>query len=299
MILSFVLVILTNALTAKSIQICGDGKCSGNETVETCPQDCAKQNLPNLGVNLLLLKTVESFPDPCGPIPPNAIEVSTTADLVSAAKTPGAVIQLAPGNYEPSVGSWETPEYGPFMANLLLRGVTLIGAGEGATTIVLQGGADAALYTYGDATLRNLTIDARYNSQIAALDIGHVTMCKVTVNFSSSHSWGIILNPWHGGSASISMYETTLSHPDGVNKMASGLWLQTCSSADPVTMSAEIHDSHISGWYEGVLYYTGDGSCGSISVNTDCKGFSDNTYNVNEVHCPGGGQPCVANEKCP
>jgi len=236
--------------------------------------------------------------DPCGPIPPGAIEVSSTEALIDAVKSPGAVIQLAPGNYDPPVGSWETPEYSPFMANLLLRDVTLIGSGQGATTISLSGGDSAALYTYNDATLRNLTIEALPGSQVAALDHRNLTICDVTFNFSSTHAWGIVLNPWHGGSTSVGLYNTVLSHPFGGTR-GTGLFLQTCSSPDTVNLSATIQDSHISGWYEGVLYYTGYGSCGSVSVNTDCEGFSNTEWNVNETNCPAEGVPCTANEQCP
>jgi PKD repeat protein len=236
--------------------------------------------------------------DPCGSIPGSAIEVSTTEDLIAAAKNPGAVIQLAPGTYDPPVGSWETPEYGPFMANLLLRNVTLIGAGRGATTIELAGGDFAALYTYNDATLRNLTVDALPGSQVAALDHRNVTICDVDFNFSSSHAWGIILNPWHGGSTSIGLHNSTLSHPLG-GTLGTGLFLQTCSSPEVVNLNAVIRESQISGWNEGVLYNTGYGSCGSVSVSTDCNGFSNNTWNVKEANCPAEGQPCVAIERCP
>jgi hypothetical protein len=236
--------------------------------------------------------------DPCGPIPPGAIEVSTTEALIDAVKSPGAVIQLAPGDYDPPVGSWETPEYSPFMANLLLRDVTLIGSGQGSTTISLPGGDLAALYTYNDATLRNLTVDALPGSQVAALDHRNLTLCDVTFNFSSTHAWGIILNPWHGGSTSVGLYKTVLSHPVGGTR-GTGLFLQTCSSPDTVNLSATIQDSQVSGWYEGVLYYTGYGSCGSVSLNTDCEGFSNDEWNVNETNCPAEGQSCVDIEKCP
>ena len=236
--------------------------------------------------------------DPCGPIPPGAIEVSSTEALIDAVKSPGAVIQLAPGNYDPPVGSWETPEYSPFMANLLLRDVTLIGSSQGATTITLSGGDSAALYTYNDATLRNLTVDALPGSQVAALDHRNLTICDVTFNFSSTHAWGIVLNPWHGGSTSVGLYKTVLSHPVGGTR-GTGLFLQTCSSPDTVNLSATIQDSQVSGWYEGVLYYTGYGSCGSVSLNTDCEGFSNDEWNVNETNCPAEGQSCVDIEKCP
>jgi hypothetical protein len=236
--------------------------------------------------------------DPCGPIPQGAIQVSTTQALIDAVKSPGAIIQLAPGIYDPPIGSWEAPEYGPFMANLLMRNVTLIGAGQGATTIELPGGDLAALYTYNNGTLRNLTVDALPGSQVAALDHRSLTLCDVTFNFSSTHSYGVILNPWHGGSTAVALYNTTLSHPVG-GTQGTGLWLQTCSSPDPVNINATIQDSEITGWYEGVLYDTGYGSCGSISLNTDCEGFANNNWNVLESNCPGEGEPCTANEKCP
>ena len=236
--------------------------------------------------------------DPCGPIPPGGVEVSTTDDLIAAAKNPGTIIKLAPGEYAPPIGSWDTDQYGPFDANLLLENITLIGAGEGATTLVLQGGDLAALYGYKNTTLRNLTIDAVSGSQVASLDHRNLTICNVTFNFSSNHAWGIILNPWHGGSTSFNMYESSLIHPPGGTR-GSGVFLQTCSSPDAVNLSATIKESLLSGWYVAVEYYTGYGSCGSISVDTDCSGFSGNTWNVLESYCPAEGEPCEGIDHCP
>jgi len=236
--------------------------------------------------------------DPCGPIPPGGVEVSTTDDLIAAAKNPGTIIKLAPGEYAPPIGSWDTDQYGPFDANLLLENITLIGAGEGATTLVLQGGDLAALYGYKNTTLRNLTVDALSGSQVASLDHRDLTMCNVTFNFSSSAAWGIILNPWHGGSTSFNMYESSMIHPPGGTR-GSGVFLQTCSSPDAVNLSATIKESEFSGWYVAVEYYTGYGSCGSISVDTDCLGFSGNTWNVLESYCPAEGEPCQGIDHCP
>jgi len=237
---------------------------------------------------------------PCGPLPSNVIDVSDDDELYAALTTApaGSVVLMAPGTYTPPIRLWDTDQYGPFNANLLLENITLIGAGEGATTLVLQGGDLAALYGYKNATLRNLTVDALPGSQVAALDHRNLTICDVTFNFSSTHAWGIILNPWHGGSTSVGLYNTVLSHPVGGTR-GTGLFLQTCSSPDTVNLSATIQDSQISGWYEGVLYNTGYGSCGSVSLNTDCEGFSNNEWNVNEANCPAEGVPCTANEQCP
>jgi hypothetical protein len=94
------------------------------------------------------------------------------------------------------------------------------------------------------------------------------------------------------------LYNTVLSHPVGGTR-GTGLFLQTCSSPDTVNLSATIQDSQISGWYIGVLYDNGSGSCGNVSLNTDCEGFSNNEWNVMDENCPGEGEPCTANEQCP
>jgi hypothetical protein len=244
---------------------------------------------------------IEAWVDsPCGPLPSNVIDVSDDDELYAALTTApaGSVVLMAPGTYTPPIRSWDTDQYGPFDANLLLENVTLIGAGEGATTLVLQGGDRAALYGYKNTTLRNLTVDALSGSQVASLDHRNLTMCNVTFNFSSSHAWGIILNPWHGGSTSFNMYESSMIHPPGGTR-GSGVFLQTCSSPDAVNLSATIKESQFSGWYLAVEYYTGYSSCGSISVDTDCLGFSGNTSNVLESYCPSEGAQCQAIEHCP
>jgi hypothetical protein len=64
----------------------------------------------------------------------------------------------------------------------------------------------------------------------------------------------------------------------------------------PGTVTAEIRNSQISGWGEGVSFDSG--SCGSISVSTDCEGFSNNLYyKVVDWSCSEG--TCNPIEYCP
>ncbi len=238
--------------------------------------------------------------DPCGGQPQPDIEVSTEGELQDALQTmsPGSVIKLAAGTYSPPLMQWPTPEFGPFGANLLVRDMTLVGAGSGQTTIVMTGDpyGGIGLKTYGSATIKNLTIEGGEAEPIIdCLDAQHVTLCDVTVEAGSNTDFGIIWGPWNGGSTSLSIYDSTLAHPNR-EQLATGIMLQSCYET-PATVSATVSDTNVSGWLEGVVYYTGEGQCGSVSVTADCEGFSNNEYNVVQVNCGGG--MCTYNDQCP
>ncbi|MBW1905748.1 MAG: PKD domain-containing protein [Deltaproteobacteria bacterium] len=238
--------------------------------------------------------------DPCGSIGGNVIDVTTESELQSAlmSASPGSTVRLAAGTYSPPIIDWPTPEFGPFGGNVLVQDLTLMGAGEGQTTIVMTGDpyAGLGLKTYGNATLRNLTIDAGDSEPaIDCLDAKHVTLCNVTLLASSTTDFGIIWGPWSGGSTSLSLYDSTLAHPDR-EQFGIGIFLQSCYET-PAIVSAELSLTSVSGWGQGVLYSSGEGQCGSVSVSADCDGFSNNDYNVVEETCSGG--VCTTNEQCP
>ena len=135
--------------------------------------------------------------DPCGELPSEVIDLTPDDDLFVALTTApaGSAVRLGPGTYEPPLTQWPTPEFGPFGANVLVKDLTLIGAGEGQTRIVMTGDAygGIGLKTYGTATLRNFTIVAGQSEPaIDCLDAKRVTMCNVTVEASSSTDFGII-----------------------------------------------------------------------------------------------------------
>jgi PKD repeat protein len=238
--------------------------------------------------------------DPCGALPHNVVDITPEDDLfVALTSAPtGSAVRLAAGTYYPPIVQWPTPEFGPFGANVLVRELTLIGAGEGQTRVVMTGDpyAGLGLKTYGNATLRNLTIDARDSEPaVDCLDAKQVTLCNVTIEASSTTDYGIIWGPWNGGSTSLSIYNSTLVHPDREH-VGFGISLQSCYQP-PAIVTAELSLTSVSGWGNGVSWFTGDGECGSISVTADCDGFSNNDYNVVEWVCTGG--VCTANEKCP
>ena len=135
--------------------------------------------------------------DPCGELPSEVIDLTPDDDLFVALTTApaGSAVRLGPGTYEPPLTQWPTPEFGPFGANVLVKDLTLIGAGEGQTRIVMTGDpyGGIGLKPYGNATLRNFTIVAGQSEPaIDCLDAKRVTMCNVTVEASSSTDFGII-----------------------------------------------------------------------------------------------------------
>jgi hypothetical protein len=228
------------------------------------------------------------------------IEVSTEAELQDALRTmsPGSVIKLAAGTYHPPLMQWPTPEYGPFGANLLVRDMTLVGAGDGQTTIVMTGDpyGGIGLKTYGSATIKNLTIEGREAEPIIdCLDAQHVTLCNVTLEAGSNTDWGLIWGPWNGGGTSLSLYDCTFAHPNR-EQMGTAIQLQSCYDP-PATVAASLRQTLVHGWGIGVSYDSGSDNCGSISVTTDCDGFSNNDYNVLESSCGGGS--CDYIEHCP
>jgi len=179
-----------------------------------------------------------------------------------------------------------------------LRELTLMGAGEGQTTIVMTGDpfAGLGLKAYGNATLRNLMIEARDSDPaVDCLDAKQVTLCNVTIEASSTTDYGITWGPWNAGSTSLSLYNSTLAHPRR-DQMGTGISLQSCYET-PAIVSVEFSLTRISGWGEGVSWFTGKGECGSISVSADCDGFSNNDYTVVEWSCNAG--QCTTNESCP
>ena len=238
--------------------------------------------------------------DPCGALPSNIIDVTPDDDLFVALTTApaGSAVRLGPGIYYPPLMQWPTPEFGPFGANVLVRELTLIGSGEGQTRIVMTGDeyGGIGLKTYGNATLRNFTIEAgQAEPAIDCLDAKHVTMCNVSLEASSSTDWGLIWGPWHGGSTSLSLHDCTFIHPNR-EQIGTAIQLQSCYDP-PASVSAEISLTRISGWGSGVDFQNGSSGCGPISVSADCDGFSNNDYNVVETVCSDGS--CDYTDHCP
>ena len=68
-LLLFVLIVSTIAWAAKPVPVCGDGKCRGDETVDTCPEDCAAGSYCGDGV-CDAEETSANCPEDCDAPPP-------------------------------------------------------------------------------------------------------------------------------------------------------------------------------------------------------------------------------------
>ena len=180
---------------------------------------------------------------------------------------------------------------------MVVKDLTLVGAGEGQTVLVMNGNpyVGFGFKTYGNATVRNLTIDPR-DSEPAfdCWDAKDVKLCNVTIQASSATDYGLIWAPWHGGPTYLGFFDSTLAAPAPQNDPI-GMLVQACYNP-PADVTVEIRNSEISGWGEGVSF--DNGVCGNISVSTDCEGFSNNVYyNVVDWNCSEG--TCNPIEHCP
>lgn len=245
--------------------------------------------------------------DPCGPVPAHDVEVTTEAELQNALLTmpAGSVIKLAAGGYSPPAISWPINDlgYDNFEAVALVRDLTLVGAGKGATTLYISGGApDAYLLTWGDATLRDLTIEVLPDGAIFSENPGTVSMCNIDVNFPANQQTGYQFAPASNGTATLNLYESAITRAPGGSFIATGISINTCWQQDTTNANAvaNIYDSRIAGWTRGVQYDTGTlSSCEwTAAVNTDCKGFSNELFNVLEVRHTSDTEGTV-HEHCP
>ncbi len=235
---------------------------------------------------------------PCGPLPGNVIQVTADDDLhdVLTAAPGGSVILLAPGNYAPPIHDWTLPDDGGLWpSQALLVDVTLAGSGEGETTLSMTGDPYGAvgLSTYGSATIRDLTIEAREFWGVSCVNPENVTLCNVTVETYRNDA--ITWNPWPGRAlSSLTVYESTLRN---VGSQQSGAGVDLYCYEEGGDIRADIQKSHISGWLSGVSYTLSTEESCTISVSTDCEGFTDNESNVLRAMCDP--PTCEAQEECP
>jgi hypothetical protein len=226
------------------------------------------------------------------------IHVTADDDLydVLTAAPGGSVILLAPGNYTPPIRDWTLPDDGgTWPSQALLIDVTLAGSGEGRTTLTMTGDPYGAvgLSTYGSATIRDLTIAAREFWGVSCVNPENVTLCNVTVETFGNDA--ITWNPWPGRAlSSLTIYESTL-HNVGSQQSGAGVDLYCYEEGGDIT--ADIQKSHISGWLSGVSYTMSTQESCTISVSTDCEGFTDNEFNVLRAMCDP--PTCDAQEECP
>lgn len=129
--------------------------------------------------------------DRCGSLPSNVIEVTDEDELHAALSTHsgGEVIKLSAGTFTPPIRTWPLPEderVGTWDTQVLVRNVTLAGAGPGQTTLRMRGNefATVGLTTVGRATLRDLTIDAGDFWGVTAIAAKELILCNVTIECS-------------------------------------------------------------------------------------------------------------------
>lgn len=224
--------------------------------------------------------------DRCGALPSNVIDVSDDDELYAALATAGAgsVIKMSAGTYTPAQHDWTLPEGGgEWPAHVLVQNMTLAGSGKAETTIMVRGDEfrSVGLTTYGSVTLRDLTIDAGVFAGVSAIAAKDLTLCNVTIFTTDGDA--LYYTQWPGnGDGLLGIYDSELINASSVRHMGADL---SCleESGD---IGVEILNSQISGWYVGISYTNYSGSSCSVSLATDCKGFSNNeAANVSHVEC--------------
>jgi len=221
--------------------------------------------------------------DRCGALPTNVIDVTDDDELYAALSTAsgGEVIRMAPGTYRPVPRSWTLPDdWGEMPAHAFVNNLTLAGSGKGETTLVLRGDdySSVGVVTYGTATIRDLTIDSGTFPAISAVAAKSLTLCNIFTYTTEDDA--LYLGQWGvSGGGFLGIYNSSLQYSGDVRHSA--MYLQCEETAG--NLGVEILNSEISGWYVGVSYTNySDNTC-SVSVATDCQGFSNNEL-ANVMH---------------
>jgi len=226
--------------------------------------------------------------DRCGALPSNVINVSDEEGLYPALTTApaGSAVKLAAGTFTPPIREWPLPEderVGTWDTQVLVRNVTLAGAGQSETTLAMRGDefGSVGLTTVGTVTLRDLTIDAGAFWGVTAIAAKDLILCNVTVQTHGAD--GVQFSQWPGGGDGfVGIYNSTILFTGSESQTGMDLYCLDESG----NIGAEILNSNIAGWYVGVSYtnYT-DQTC-SVSLATDCQGFSNNELaNVMHIEC--------------
>jgi PKD repeat protein len=228
--------------------------------------------------------------DPCGPLPSNVINATDEDGLYAAltAAPSGSVVKLPAKTFVPPIRDWPLPEEertGEWTTQVLVKDVTLAGAGAGQTTLSMRGDefGSVGLTTFGNVTLRDLTIDAGEFWGVTAIGAKSLTLCNVTVETRGAD--GVQFSQWpEGGDGFLGIYNSNITYLGSISERHAGMELSCLDQSGDIAV--EIRDSNISDWYVGVSYtnYSTD-NC-SVSVSTDCKGFSNNELaNVMHTEC--------------
>ncbi len=232
--------------------------------------------------------------DPCGALPANVTDVSTTAELVAAVHAGSSTIRLAAGTYTPAVQTW--PRCWDNYASLGLSDQTLVGAGPGQTIIDMSG-AGACIWAQGRVTLRNLTVIERSPYlAILAGNIDDLICCNMNLEVKAQCD-GLSFEPWYPGSNSLYLFNCNWTGP-GQASNYSGVLTLTPNTDN--YMNVVVQNTTMSGWDIALSYATG-GTLGPVSADIDCSGFSNNRVNVSVGSCyfQDGANYCDYTEQCP
>jgi len=226
--------------------------------------------------------------DRCGSLPSNVIDATDEEELFAALTSApaGSAVKLPGGTFAPPIRTWPLPEderVGTWDTQVLVRDVTLAGAGQGQTTLQMRGNeyASVGLTTVGRVTLRDMTIDAGDFWGVTAIAAKELILCNVRVE-----SWGadgVQFSQWPGGGDGfVGIYDSTITFTGSERHVGMELYCLDASG----NIGAEILNSNISGWYIGVSYTNYSEQTCTVSLATDCAGFSNNELtNVMYTYC--------------
>ncbi|MBW2379624.1 MAG: PKD domain-containing protein [Deltaproteobacteria bacterium] len=239
--------------------------------------------------------------DRCGALPSNVIDATNEDELFAAltSASSGSVVKMSAGTFMPPIREWPLPEderLGTWDTQVLVRNVTLAGAGQYQTTLAMRGDeyGSVGLTTVGSVTLRDMTIDAGAFWGVTAIAAKDLILCNVTIE-----SWGadgVQFSQWPGGGAGfVGIYDSTIAFT-GADRHV-GMDLDCMDESGDI--GVEILNSQISGWYVGVRYTNYSNQSCAISLATDCKGFSNNEA-ANVMHTECTPTDCTQSvEECP
>ncbi len=224
--------------------------------------------------------------DRCGALPSNVIDVTDEDELYAALTTAsaGSAIRMSEGTFTPTARTWKLPDDGgDWPAHVLVKDLTLAGAGKGQTTIAVRGDefSSVGVTTYGNVTLRDLTIDAGAFAGVTAIAAKDLILCNVAIETYGGD--GLYFNQWPGnGDGFLGIYNSSLTYSGSERHAGMDLQCEELSG----NLGVEILNSQISGWYIGVSYTNYSYNSCAVSLATDCKGFSSNELaNVMHVEC--------------
>jgi PKD repeat protein len=224
--------------------------------------------------------------DRCGALPTSVIDVTDDDELYAALATApaGSVVKMSAGTFTPTQRDWTLPDGGgEWPAHLVVQNMTLAGSGKAETTIMVRGDEflSVGLTTYGSVTLRDLAIDAGVFAGVSAIAAKNLTLCNVIIYTTDGD--GLYFTQWPGnGDGLLGIYDSALINASSVRH--SGMDLQCIDESG--NLGVEILNSQISGWYVGVSYTNYSYNSCTVSVATDCQGFSNNELaNVMHAEC--------------